>query len=162
MTADENVRTSMTGPGGALHSRLRHAFAVEAASAVRYSYFAQIAEIEGHAVAARLLTEAAQSAICAAHGHLDLLQYDGDPVTGQPLGDTQRNLAAAVSGELRDATEFYPELVGVAHDEGSADTASWFNTLAALKNAHVAKFDRVLIKLTASPTLAPEAEPWPT
>ncbi|HEX6343730.1 ferritin family protein [Umezawaea sp.] len=152
----------MTGPSTRLHPGLRAAFAAEAVAVVRYTYFAQVAEVEGHAEAARLFTEAARSAECAAHGHLDFLRYAGDATTDEPIGETELNVASAVSGVLRDATESYPELVAAAHAEGLADVAGWLTTVAALKNAHTAKFERVLAQLTehafASAPTGPDLE----
>ncbi|WNV84997.1 ferritin family protein [Umezawaea sp. Da 62-37] len=144
----------MTGPSTRLHPGLRAAFAAEAVAAVRYTYFAQVAEVEGHAEAARLFTDAARSAECAAHGHLDFLRYSGDPAADESIGGTELNVATAVSGALRGATESYPELVAAAHAEGMADVAGWLTTVTALKNAHTAKFERVLAQLTEH-TFAP-------
>ena len=86
-------------------SNLRSAFVAEAMTVQRYAYFAQAAAIEGLVDVSNLFTELAESAACAAHGHLDLLQYT-DPVTDQPIGETRLNIAAAVSGELKEAAEF--------------------------------------------------------
>jgi rubrerythrin len=130
-----------------LLSGLRSAFAAESMTAQRYAYFAQTAEIEGMVDLARLFTELAESAACAAHGHLDMLEY-ADPATGQPIGESRLNLAAAVTAALKEASEFYPGLTARAHAEGIADTASWLETLSALKKAHVARLNAALTALS--------------
>jgi rubrerythrin len=124
----------------------------------RYTYFAQVAEIEGFPEAARLFTELAESAACAAHGHLDFLRHAADPVTEQPIGDTRLNLAAAMAAELREAREFYPTLVEVAFADAHADTASWLKTMAALKASHTTRLDRLLAGPTGDPPTEDEPE----
>src|SRR5437588_8962618 len=115
-----------------LFADLRAAFTAEAVSVLRYTYFAQVAEIEGHVEIAKLFSELAESIGCVSHGHIDLLQLVRDPATDQPIGETQLNLAASVAGELREANELYPRLTSLAHSDGHADIASWLTTLCAL------------------------------
>jgi rubrerythrin len=139
----------MTELSESLFAELRRAFLAEAASTQRYSYFAQIAEIEGRLDVAKLFGELAESLTCVAHGHLDYLKLSGDPVTGGPIGESDQNLAAAMLGELDEASERYPALAEAAHGEGLADVASWFETLGALKRAHVGRIKGVLDALEA-------------
>lgn len=135
-----------------LRAQLREAFAAEAMTAARYTYFAQMAEIEGHIEIGQLFTQLAQSSACAAHGHLDFLQHLSDPLTDRAIGDTQLNLVASITGELRQAGESYPMLAELAHAEGVADLASWLETLIALKGAHVTRLDQTLAALSDEPT----------
>ncbi len=139
---------------------LRSAFVSESMATQRLSYFAEVAEIEGYTVVARLLREVLQSTVCVAHGHLDFLQHEGDPLTDRPIGDTRLNLAAVLTGELRDAVEVYPRLAEAAGRAGLADAASWFETLCALKRAHVRRLEAALTALTDGrvdpPTDAPD------
>jgi rubrerythrin len=141
-------RETMTELNKTLYSGLRAAFVSEAMTAQRYTYFAQVAEIEGRVQIAQVFTELAESATCAAHGHIDFLQHFADPATEQPIGETQLNVASAVIGELYEATELYPELVVAARAEGLADVASWLTTMCALKRAHVARLKQVLDALS--------------
>lgn len=127
-----------------LFAELRDAFRAEAETVQRYTYFAQVAEIEGHQVVAKLFGDLAESVACVAHGHLDLLGQTADPTTDQPIGETPLNLAAALTGELREADDVYTRLTSLAHNEGHADVASWLTNLSALKKAHVAKLDQAL------------------
>jgi rubrerythrin len=131
-----------------LQSTLGAAFAAEAMSVQRYSYFAQLAEIEGHIEVARLFGELAESNACAAHGHIDVLQLTADPATGRPIGTTHLNLASAIAGELREANQGYPDLAAAALADGHTDVASWLTTLCALKKAHVDKLEKALSLLT--------------
>lgn len=130
---------NMTALSDGFFDQLRAAFIAEASTVLRFRYFAQISEIEGSLDTARLFTDLAESAACVAHGHLDFLQTVADPATGRPMGDTDLNLAAAVSSEIDAATVRYPALAQEAHNEGLADVASWLETLCALKHAHLAR-----------------------
>lgn len=142
---------------------LRAALAAEALSAQRYTYFAQVAEIEGHTEVAKLFTDLAASVSCAAHGHLDVLRDATAGGTGPDIGETALNLASSVAEALQDVGESYPRLTAVAHDEGQVDIASWLTTLAALKKMHVAKLDAALSELTgaAAPAAAHPATTLP-
>src|SRR5438045_7856672 len=127
---------------------LRAAFRGEAMTASRYTYFAQMAEVEGQLGAATLFRDLAESVATAAHGHIDFLRQISDPATGRPIGETHLNLASASVGELREASDLYPRLAAAAHADGLADVASWMETLGALKRAHVAKLEAALAALT--------------
>ncbi|MER7922786.1 rubrerythrin family protein [Streptomyces sp. NPDC096057] len=140
----------MTHLSDALAGELRAALAAEAASAVRYTYFAQTAEIEGHGEIARLFTELADTLVCAAHGHLDVLREVGDPERTDGVGDTRLNLASSVVSALHDSGEIYPRLTAATHEEGHADAASWLSTLTALKKRHTGRLKTALDQLTAS------------
>ena len=79
-----------------------------------------------------------------AHGHLDYLKRVGDPATDLPIGDTGQNLAAAVAGETYEYTEMYPGMAKTARDEGHADVAEWFETLAKAEKSHAGRFQKAL------------------
>ncbi len=132
-----------------LLSGLRTAFAAEAMTAQRFTYFARVADVEGYPDIARLFDDMAESIACAAHGHVDWLQHVADPSIDLPIGDTQLNLAASVAGALREASQLYPALAEAARADGFADVASWFDTLHALKSSQAAKLERALDALTA-------------
>ncbi|MFF9205425.1 ferritin family protein [Streptomyces sp. NPDC014986] len=149
----------MTHISDTLAGDLRAALAVEAASALRYTYFAQTAEIEGHADVARLFTELADSLVCAAHGHLDVLRDTDTETAGHQdgVGDSRLNLASSVVAALHDAGELYPRLTSAALEEGHADTASWLSTLEALKKQHTARLKAALDDLTRTSGERPDA-----
>ncbi|MEU7158737.1 ferritin family protein [Streptomyces chrestomyceticus] len=134
----------MPQPSESLAAELRAVFAAEATTALRYAYFAQIAETEGHTQIAELFTDLADSITCAAHGHLDVLR-DATLATGfRDVGDTPLNLASSVTAALEQSGETYPRLTAAALDEGGADLASWLTTLMALKKKHTARLDAAL------------------
>ena len=132
------------------HENLRAAFAAEAQDAHRCLYFAGIAEIEGWSDVSALLREVAESGTCAAHGQLDLLERVGDPVTGLPIGDTERNLAAAAAAASHEATALYPSFAAAARADGLPDVASWFENLARQKASHVRRLEEARAALAGS------------
>jgi rubrerythrin len=132
-----------------LLSGLRTAFAAEATTAQRLTYFARIADVEGFPEIARLFDEMADSIACAAHGHLDWLEHAADPSTDRPTGDTELNLGASLQSGLHQASQLYPALAEAARADGLDDLASWFDTLRALKDGHLEKLERALDALTA-------------
>ncbi|MCX2924096.1 rubrerythrin family protein [Streptomyces sp. NEAU-W12] len=142
-----------------LAADLRSAIAAEATAALRYTYFAQIAEVEGHTEIGQLFTELAESTRCVVHGHLDVLRDATTPGQRNDIGDTPLNVASAVVGALQDAGELYPRLASSAHAEGHADVASWLTTLTALKKRHTARFDMALTNLTGTSGTAPLPTP---
>lgn len=129
------------------HQHLKDAFAQEAVTAYRYLYFAKIADIEGQPDVAQLFRDLAEGGVCNAHGSLDYLRTEGDPLTGAPIGETDRNLHAALLGESTEYSELYPTMAAVAHTEGFPDVASWFETLAKLKRAHADQLRQALDRL---------------
>jgi len=136
--------------GRPTHENLRAAFAAEAQDVHRYLYFAGIAEIEGWSDVAALFREVAESGSCAAHGQLDFLERVGDPATGLPIGETERNLAAAIVTASREATALYPSLAAAARADGLPDVASWFENLARQKASHVRRLEEARAALAGS------------
>jgi rubrerythrin len=136
--------------GRPTHENLKEAFAAEAEDVHRYLYFAGIAEIEGWPDIATLFREVGESGICAAHGHLDFLKRVGDPSTGLPIGETERNLAAAIATAAREATALYPSLAAAARADGFPDVASWFENLARQKGVQVRRLEDARATLAGS------------
>jgi rubrerythrin len=79
-----------------------------------------------------------------AHGHLAFLEAVGDPATGLPIGDTEKNLATAVAVETHEYADMYPGMARRAREEGFAETADWFETLATAERSHAGRFQKTL------------------
>ena len=94
--------------GTKTHENLKSAFAGESQANRRYLYFAKQADVEGRPDIAGLFRDTAEGETGHAHGHLEYLEQVGDPVTGEPIGDSEKNLAAAVAGETYEYTQMYP------------------------------------------------------
>ena len=121
---------------------LKDAFAGESQANRRYMYFARQADIEGYPDMGGLFRDTAEAETGHAFGHLDFLKSVGDPATGSPIGSTEKNLKAAVEGETYEYTEMYPGMAKTARDEGHAELAEWFETLARAERSHAGRFTK--------------------
>ena len=131
------------------HENLKHAFAGESQANRRYMYFARRADIEGYPDVGGLFRDTAEAETGHAFGHLDFLKEVGDPVTGVPIGDTEKNLKSAVEGETYEYTQMYPGMAKAAREEGFAEIADWFETLARAEKSHANRFSKLLTTLNA-------------
>ena len=123
---------------------LKEAFAGESQANRRYLYFARVADIEGFPDIAGLFKDTADAETGHAFGHLDFLKEVGDPATGEPIGKTEKNLKAAVAGETYEYTQMYPGMARTARDEGFAELAEWFETLAKAAKAPAGRVNKGL------------------
>ena len=130
--------------GTKTHDNLKAAFAGESQANRRYLYFAKVADVEGHADVAGLFRDTAEGETGHAHGHLDYLKRVGDPATGEPIGDTQKNLKASIAGETYEYTQMYPAFSKTAREEGFTEIAEWFETLARAERSHAGRFQKGL------------------
>jgi len=130
--------------GTKTHANLKAAFAGESQANRRYLYFAKHADIEGYPDVAGLFRDTAEGETGHAHGHLDYLKAVGDPATDLPIGDTVENLKAAITGETHEYTEMYPGMARTAREEGFAEIADWFETLAKAEKSHAGRFQKGL------------------
>jgi rubrerythrin len=126
---------------------LKAAFAGESQANRRYTYFAKQADVEGQPDIAGLFRDTAEGETGHAHGHLDWLKQVGDPATGEPIGDSMKNLKSAVVGETYEYTQMYPGFAKTAREEGHTEIAEWFETLAKAEKSHAGRFQKGLDSL---------------
>jgi rubrerythrin len=103
-----------------------------------------VADVEGYPEVAGNFKETADGETGHAHGHLDYLKAVGDPATGLPIGDTALNLQAAIVGETHEYSDMYPGMARSAREEGFAEIADWFETLAKAEKSHAGRFQKML------------------
>ena len=130
--------------GSKTHTNLKEAFAGESQANRRYLYFAKVADVEGQPDIAGLFRDTAEGETGHAHGHLDFLKQVGDPATGEPLGDTSKNLKASIAGETYEYTTMYPGFAKTAREEGFEEIAEWFETLARAERSHAGRLQKGL------------------
>ena len=128
-------------------ANLKDAFAGESQANRRYLYFARVADIEGFPDIAGLFRDTAEAETGHAFGHLDFLKEVGDPATGEPMGKTEANLKASAAGETYEYTQMYPGMAKTAREEGFAEVADWFETLARAERSHAGRFTKGLESL---------------
>jgi rubrerythrin len=130
--------------GSKTEKNLKDAFSGESQANRRYLYFAQKADVEGYNDVAAVFRSTAEGETGHAHGHLEFLEAVGDPATGKPIGDTRKNLAAAIAGETHEYTDMYPGMAKAARGEGFDEIADWFETLAKAEKSHAGRFQKAL------------------
>jgi len=130
--------------GTKTHQNLKDAFAGESQANRRYLYFAKVADVEGFPEIAGNFKETADGETGHAHGHLDFLKQVGDPATGLPIGNTEKNLHASIKGETHEYESMYPSMAKTAREEGFDDIAEWFETLAKAEKSHAGRFTKML------------------
>lgn len=131
------------------HENLKEAFAGESQANRRYLWFAQKADIEGLPDVASLFKNVADGETGHAHGHLEYLAEVGDPASGEPIGDSEQNLRASIAGETYEYTQMYPGFAKTAREEGFAEIAEWFETLARAEKSHAGRFTDGLKSITS-------------
>ena len=130
--------------GTRTHDNLKAAFAGESQANRRYLYFAAKADVEGYNDVSAVFRSTAEGETGHAHGHLEYLEQVGDPATGLPIGETSKNLKAAIAGETHEYTDMYPGMAKAAREEGFQEIADWFETLAKAEKSHAGRFQALL------------------
>src|SRR5262252_1881078 len=130
--------------GTKTHENLKEAFRGESQANRRYLYFARRADIEGYPDIGGLFRDTSEAETGHAFGHLDYLKEVGDPATGIAIGNTEANLKSAIEGETYEYTQMYPGMAKTARDEGLAELAEWFETLAKAEKSHAGRFTKGL------------------
>jgi rubrerythrin len=133
--------------GSKSHDNLKNAFAGESQANRRYLYFARVADIEGYPDVGGLFRDTSEAETGHAFGHLDFLKEVGDPATGVPIGNTEKNLKSAIEGETYEYTEMYPGMAKTARQEGFQELAEWFETLAKAEKSHAGRFTKGLERI---------------
>jgi rubrerythrin len=123
---------------------LKEGFAGESQANRRYLYFARQADVEGYPDTASVFRSTAEGETGHAFGHIEFMEEVGDPVTGEPIGETELNLGSAIAGETYEFTEMYPGFAKTAREEGFDEIAEWFETLARAEKSHARRFQKAL------------------
>src|SRR4029077_18086032 len=103
----------------------------------------------GHEAIAALFRSVSEGETGHAFGHFDILAEGGDPVTGLKVGATADNLKSAIEGETYEYTQMYPGFAKTAREEGFAEAAEWFETLARAERSHAGRVQEGLDGLGA-------------
>lgn len=144
---EEGNRQAMDLKGSKTEASLKSAFSLESQANRRYLYFAAKADIEGYNDVSAVFRSTAEGETGHAHGHLEYLEFVGDPATGMPIGGTADNLKAAIASETHEYTDMYPGMAKTAREEGFDEVADWFETLAKAERSHANRFQKALDNL---------------
>lgn len=118
---------------------LKTAFSGESQARNKYTYFAQVAEKEGHEEIAKLFEVMALNESNHAKVWFKLLN--------QGFGDTEESLLSAAQGESYESSSMYPQFAREAREEGLEDLAVLFERVAEVERQHEAQFLETLMNL---------------
>jgi rubrerythrin len=122
---------------------LMEAFAGESQANRKYLAFAQKADREGYAQAAKLFRAAAEAETVHAHSHLKTLGG---------IKSTAENLKAAISGETHEFTSMYPAMIKAAEAEGNKAAVRSFTYANEVEKVHADLYQKALANLDNLPT----------
>ena len=123
---------------------LQAAFAGESQANRKYLAFAAKAEAEGHPQIAKLFRAAAAAETVHAHAHLRVLGG---------IGDTKKNLQAAIEGEGYEFRAMYPAFLKEAEAEGNKAALISFRNANAVEKTHHDLYSKALETLEAGKDL---------
>ena len=130
--------------GSQTEKNLLTAFAGESQARNRYTYFTSQAKKEGYEQVAAIFEETANQEKEHAKRLFKLLAGGEVEITaGFPagvIGDTVENLKAAAEGENYEHTEMYPGFGQTAEQEGFADIANIFRSIAVAEQRHEQRY----------------------
>ena len=126
---------------------LKAAFAGESQANRRYLAFAEAADREGNAQAAKMFRAAAEAETVHALNHLRALKA---------VKSTKENLQEAVNGETHEYTKMYPAMIEDAKAEGNNEALRSFKWANAVEEVHA----RLYKGLLDSPGKSQETYPY--
>jgi len=126
--------------GSKTEKNLLTAFAGESQARNRYTYFASAAKKEGYVQISAIFEETANQEKEHAKKLFKFLQGGEAQVAAAfpagVIGPATENLKAAAAGENYETTEMYPGFAEVADEEGFADIAKVFRSIAIAEARH--------------------------
>jgi rubrerythrin len=134
--------------GSSTEKNILTAFAGESQARNRYTYFASQAKKEGLEQISGIFDETANQEKEHAKRLFKLLE--GSDVEIQAafpagvIGSTALNLKAAAAGESHEWKDMYPSFARIAKDEGFADIARIFESIAVAEKQHEKRYRAIL------------------
>jgi rubrerythrin len=117
---------------------LMDAFAGESQANRKYLAFAEKADAEGYAQAARLFRAAAAAETVHAHSHLKV---------AKGVNATAENLKAAIAGETFEFQDMYPDMIAAAEEEGNKAAVRTFTFANEVEKIHAELYQKALDNL---------------
>jgi len=143
----------VTLKGTRTEKNLLTAFAGESQARNRYDYFASQAKKEGFVQIAAIFEETASQEKEHAKRLFKLLEGGEAEIQASfpagVIGTTAENLEAAAKGEHHEWAEMYPSFAQVAREEGFADIAKIFDSIAVAEKQHEKRFRDLLANVKA-------------
>jgi len=121
--------------GSKTEANLRAAFAGESQARNKYDYFASKAKKEGYEQIASIFEATALNE--KEHAKMWFKELGG-------IGTTAENLKSAAEGERYEWTEMYAEFAQTAREEGFAEIARLFASVAEIEHEHEERYMKLL------------------
>ena len=130
--------------GTQTEKNLLTAFAGESQARNRYTYFASKAKKQGYEQISAIFLETAANEKEHAERLFKFLEGGDAEVTASfpagVIGETKDNLKASAAGENYEHTSMYPGFAKVADDEGFAEIANVFRSIAVAEKQHEKRY----------------------
>jgi len=130
--------------GTQTEKNLLTAFAGESQARNRYTYFASKAKKQGYEQISAIFLETAANEKEHAERLFKFLEGGDAEVTASfpagVIGETKDNLKASAAGENHEHTSMYPGFAKVADDEGFAEIANAFRSIAVAEKQHEKRY----------------------
>jgi rubrerythrin len=130
--------------GTQTEKNLLTAFAGESQARNRYTYFASKAKKQGYEQISVIFLETAANEKEHAERLFKFLEGGEAEVTASfpagVIGETKDNLKASAAGENHEHTSMYPGFAKVADDEGFAEIANAFRSIAVAEKQHEKRY----------------------
>lgn len=123
--------------GTKTEANLMKAFAGESEASNKYTYFASKAKKDGYEQIAAIFAE-------TAHNEQEHAKIWFKLLHGGEIHDTHTNLAEAAAGEYYEWTDMYENMARDAEEEGFADLAEKFRSVAAIEKTHEERYRRLI------------------
>lgn len=141
----------MSISGTQTEKNLLKAFAGESQARNRYTYFAQVAKKEGHAMLSQVFEQTAEHERLHAKRFFKLLQGGEVQITetfpAGRIGTSIENLNMSIDGEKEEWETIYPSFAKTARDEGFDTIAQIFEAIIEAEKYHHERFTNLLRKL---------------
>lgn len=124
--------------GSKTEKNLLAAFAGESQARNKYTYFASIAKKEGYEQIAGIFLETAENEKEHAKMWAKFLGL---------IGNTEKNLEEAATGENYEWTVMYKEFAKTAREEGFKEIAGYFEKVAEVEASHEARYLKLLERI---------------
>lgn len=130
--------------GSQTEKNILTAFCGESQARNRYTYFASQAKKEGYVQISDIFTETANQEKEHAKRLFKLLEGGEVEISGAfpagVIGTTTENLAEAAGGENYEYTTMYPNFAKIAREEGFAEIAVIFDSIAVAEKQHEKRY----------------------
>jgi len=136
----ESESGKMNLKGTKTQENLQSAFAGESQARNKYTYYASKAKKEGYEQIAQFFLESAENE--KEHAKIWFKLLSGGDVPG-----TIANLKDAADGENEEWTAMYAEFAKTADEEGFADIAKLFRSVADIEKHHEERFRKLLANI---------------